>query len=181
VPIVGFSYVNLLGFVKNVSTSPIGNVSLTLTVYDKAAVVIAEGLGAVPVALFPGERCPFMITMFVKPLESWHSSKLTVKTQPYDKMMSRLCPELKVISHRWEKEGRITGTLQNTSQKTAELVTVWAAGYDKQGKLIAVGFGTVASMSIGSGVSVAFSLLLGTPDTPTVTDDELFIAALLKG
>lgn len=173
----GFGYISLLGFVKNVGTSPISSVFLTLTVYDKAAVVIGGGPGDVTVTLFPGERYPFAILMSGKLLESWDSSKLTVETGPYSQTLPRLCPELKVISHRWEKEGLITGILQNTSHKTAVSVSVEAAGYDKQGKLIAVGLGGPVSMSIGSGVSVAFEIPFALADPSKVTDYKLFISA----
>lgn len=169
-----------LGFVKNVSNSPVGGVTLTLTIYDKAAVLIAQEKRPIFTSLRPGERYPFQIYLSSQQLESYDRYEIAFETYRYYKGDERLCPELKVTSDHWEGEGRITGILQNTTQKTAEAVGIRVAGYDDEGKLIAVDSQMGGATTIPPGMSAAFEVNLLSGEPSKVTNYEFFISARLE-
>lgn len=169
-----------LGFVKNVSNSAVEGLRLMLTVYDKAGMLLAQDMAPIGPALRPGEHYPFRIGRRFEPLESYARYKIEVEAYPHRGGGMMLCPELRVISERREEEGRITGTLQNTSDRTAEFVDIVAAGYDKDGKLIAIGHEIGQVSTIPLGISAPFEVVFSPHEALSVTDYEFFISARLK-
>lgn len=168
------------GFVKNVSSSLVGGATITLTIYDKAGVIVAQEKRFVFTSLRPGERYPFSIWFSSEQLESYDRYEIALDTYQYYKGDEMLCPELKVISDWWEKGELITGTLQNTSQKTAQSVSICIAGYDNEKGIITVDRQTSGVPTIPAGMSATFKVNLLNGEPSKITNYEYFISARLE-
>jgi len=168
------------GFVKNFNSSPVGISTITLTIYDKADVIIAQEKRFVFMSLRPGERYPFSMWFSSEQLESYDRYEIALDTYQYYKGDEMLYPELNVINDRWEKGELITGTLQNTSQKTAQSVSICIAGYDNEGRLITVDRQTAGVSTIPAGMTATFKVNLLNGEPSKITNYEYFISARLE-
>lgn len=170
----------VVGFVENTSDSTVRVFRLRLNSYDSSGVLLDEEIDNLSLHLYPGERYP--IGMYLSS-GAWESfDRCLLSFDPSESYMAelRLWPELEVVSESWGDEKLTAVTVRNSSQRTAEWVSVRAAGYDSQGRLVAVGKQILGVTTMLPGASAICEIDFWSGDPTKVASYQFFISAELE-
>lgn len=136
----GFNTLTIIGEVRNDSNLDAGQTDVTVTFYDAAGAIIDTAHGKTMLDVIPpGEKSPFVITLSRPAGLASHSLRAVARpVTPQD------TAQLAVINvKRFEDDAgffHIKGTIQNVGSTTAKRVKVGAVIYNRDNRVINVGF-----------------------------------------
>ena len=171
-----------VGEIVNKGNAPATSVQVALSLLDNNGNVVGVGSDS-PSFIQANGKFPFKIMVDQAPKE-WKDVKIQIQGTPYDSQsFMPLYIDLKTDKVTGNPSGYgtygLTGIVINTGQKTATLVQIVAAAYDKDGKVIDVGdtFATLSDIAPGgdSPFSLDFSNLSEAP-----ASYEIFVVSFSK-
>ncbi len=149
-------FIFIAGEVRNDSQVNAAQAQVMATFYDAEGEVIEETFASTLIDILrPGQRSPFLISL-PKPPGMWEYSLRTTARPTLEQPREGLRA---VESHAYEDEAgfyHIVGEVENTGERTIDLVQVIVALYDKWGKIINVGFVYSQPPGIGPGERASF-------------------------
>jgi len=168
---LGFYYV--VGEVKNIGDTAVGDIKVNATFYDVDGDFVANGSGNAKLdVLIPGRKAPFIITLYSGELSLqvynyslWLTAFSSVENKP-------LGLEILSKSSLFEppKVYRVNGTIKNIGTKDTFFVRVIATFYNGTGNAIEAMLNYSAPSGILSGDTASFEILLNSTTAAKVHD-----------
>jgi hypothetical protein len=154
-----FNTLSIVGEVRNDSNLDVGQTDITVTFYDSAGTIIGTANGETMLDVIPpGEKSPFIITLTRPAGLASHSLRAVARPVSPESDAQLTVSTVK----RFEDEAgffHIKGTIENVGSTTARRVKVGAVVYNRDDRVINVGFTYANPPKLAPGETASYDII----------------------